>query len=487
MGVPPRKKMIKRVKRAVNPSAPIVGGKKKILVKRKIIKKPAAPVQASHQRAAPQVAQVPNVNQQQMVQAPISQNNKPLQAPQQPTAQMQAPIQPQVRMPKQPIVRKAPPIPVRKSPVAPRKSPVKAQRPQTLQPVRPVASNVGQQTVEPPVQNIELQQQEYVEQASYQVQEPQVSYEQEYQEEFVQDIPVFEEVDYEQEEIFETSYEQSQGDDLFEIQEDVSSYENEYEELIEEINDFEEPVEESSGLLEHKDDVIYVPKLKKEEKNLYFAYRNFLQAAFYAAEIGGYEPLQPRLKAKNMGPKLKDETIKTLQEDMINAWSVLSAIYPYELGGLSGNENDNELLSIAERSDDVYLQDAIFSHIEVMIELEACEIREEALGLRKEKQKIVDEYNEMKYKNDKVIETYVTLLEKEKFPINARKLITNYLRAASKDPEKAFETLTTNPAMFSRIEIENMPKKLFGLLKPSPSDAKKINKKIAKFLKKVKP
>jgi hypothetical protein len=238
---------------------------------------------------------------------------------------------------------------------------------------------------------------------------------------------------------------------------------------------------------EPADDPKFIQKLRKEERSLYKAYRGFLRAGFQGALRGGFDPVIPRVEAKYMGPVVKDEVVKALQEDMINVWSILSAIFPYELGGVTGNESDNQLLSIAENAEDPILQEAIFSHIEVLIELEAIEIRQEALGLKKEKKKIVKQYNEMKYMREKVINTYVEKLEKHKFPIDARKLMTNYLKAASKAPQKAFQTLTSNPAMFAPIEIDKMPKKLFGLIKPSPKDARNMNKKIARFLKKAKP
>jgi hypothetical protein len=319
-------------------------------------------------------------------------------------------------------------------------------------------------------------------------------YEEEYEEvyEEVYEQAPYEEVveeysqepEYDEQAVFEASYDQSQGDDVFDF-DDTSDYEE-----FDEQESFEEDYADAPAehrFLNYKSDKVYVPKLKKEERKIYLAYRNFLQSAFSASIRAGYEPVQPRVQAKNMGPKLKDDVVKILQEDMINAWSIMAAVYPYELGGLSGNETDDELLSIAERSGDEDLQDLIFSHIEVLIELEACEIREEVMGLRRDKKKIREEYNEMKYMREKVIETYVELIEKNNFPVDARKLMTNYLRAASKSPEKAYETLTTNPAMFSPILVDKMPRRLLGLLKPSPSDAKKMNKKIAKFLKKAKP
>ena len=46
--------------------------------------------------------------------------------------------------------------------------------------------------------------------------------------------------------------------------------------------------------------------------------------------------------------------------------------------------------------------------------------------------------------------------------------------------------LETNPATFAPIQVDKIPARFFGMIKPKPEDGIKINKKLGKFLKKLK-
>ena len=79
---------------------------------------------------------------------------------------------------------------------------------------------------------------------------------------------------------------------------------------------------------------------------------------------------------------------------------------------------------------------------------------------------------------------FITAIERKKFPVDAQKLVDNYFNLAKKDPKKAYQTLITNPLFFSPIQLEKMPKKMFG--KPSAAEASAVNKRLASFLKGLK-
>ena len=89
-------------------------------------------------------------------------------------------------------------------------------------------------------------------------------------------------------------------------------------------------------------------------------------------------------------------------------------------------------------------------------------------------------------KKKEKIDCYIKILEKQKFPIDAQKLILNYAKISAKDPDGAHQALCTNPAVFSPIIIDKIPSKFFGLIKVTPEDGAIWNKKIAKFIKKMK-
>lgn len=81
-----------------------------------------------------------------------------------------------------------------------------------------------------------------------------------------------------------------------------------------------------------------------------------------------------------------------------------------------------------------------------------------------------------------IVRAFTAAVEKEKFPVNARKLFVNYLNMADKNPQEAWSVLTTNPAYFSPIITTDSA----GKVVLSPSEAKKQNEKLAQFLKKLK-
>ena len=81
---------------------------------------------------------------------------------------------------------------------------------------------------------------------------------------------------------------------------------------------------------------------------------------------------------------------------------------------------------------------------------------------------------------------FIQAIERRRFPVNARKLINNYFNLSRKEPDKAYHTLITNPLYFSPIQMERLPKKFFGLVKPGPKDAAAVNKRLASYLKSLK-
>jgi len=80
----------------------------------------------------------------------------------------------------------------------------------------------------------------------------------------------------------------------------------------------------------------------------------------------------------------------------------------------------------------------------------------------------------------------VLAVERRHFPVDAKKLVNNYFTLSKRDPDKAYETLITNPLFFSPIIKERMPKKFFGLIKASAKDAVAVNKQLASFFKGLK-
>ncbi len=84
-----------------------------------------------------------------------------------------------------------------------------------------------------------------------------------------------------------------------------------------------------------------------------------------------------------------------------------------------------------------------------------------------------------------VIQKVADAIKKAGFPVDGKKLITNYLKAYETNKKEAYKTLTTNPAMFAPLQLDQIKKSfLFGKIKPE--DGHRINKELGIFLKHLK-
>ena len=131
-------------------------------------------------------------------------------------------------------------------------------------------------------------------------------------------------------------------------------------------------------------------------------------------------------------------------------------------------------------------QQILIAYLSVLVDLQLIQEKLNMLNIQEEADKIVDDIKEMEEDEQSIKNSFIKAVESKRFPIDAKKLINNYFTLAKKDPDKAYETLITNPLFFSPIQMERMPRKFFGLIKPSPKDALAVNKRLASFLKNLK-
>ena len=133
-----------------------------------------------------------------------------------------------------------------------------------------------------------------------------------------------------------------------------------------------------------------------------------------------------------------------------------------------------------------YAEQIILAYLDILIDFGMIHDKLELKAAQNKTKRFIKAIQKAQKDEEEVKKRFIKAIEKKKFPVDAKKLITNYFTLAKKEPEKAYETLITNPMFFSPIEIERMPKGLFGLSKPSPKDAAAINKQLASFLKHLK-
>lgn len=258
------------------------------------------------------------------------------------------------------------------------------------------------------------------------------------------------------------------------------------EEAQDNINETEELKQQNKEEIVSDNDDEYAANLPAEEKQLFNAYRSFAGAVIASALAGNVEAPVFTFEAQDIYPRFRPSRINRLNEDIFAGWRILLAVQPVRLSSLPPNPSDEQILNFAEKTTDENLQAALISYVEVLIELDGCEIaynmRKAKAKKRKIERQIIEEHNQRKERMQK----YVAAIQAKKFPIDAERLVSNYFKTARKDPDGAQKILENNPATFAPIEVEKIPPRFFGMIKPKPEDGIRVNKEIGEFFKKLK-
>ena len=229
-----------------------------------------------------------------------------------------------------------------------------------------------------------------------------------------------------------------------------------------------------------------VNALKEEEKNLYLAYSGLQDAINAITDEAGMPAMAFAVTPEMLQPNYKPSVGKKIAGDTIAVWDVLIKAKPNKITGIKPDSTDEQLLDFAEAIDDNLLTLAIISYVETIIEIEGCEISYREKCLKAERKRIEREIRAEHQKRADRSKRYIEEINKQKFPIDAERLISNYFKTASKDIDGAFQVLTNNPAVFAPIDVAKIKPRFFGLLKVTPQDGIRINKLIGKFLSKLK-
>ena len=127
-----------------------------------------------------------------------------------------------------------------------------------------------------------------------------------------------------------------------------------------------------------------------------------------------------------------------------------------------------------------------FAYLDLMIDIDIYKKKIELKEIKNKARQIINSVKNTEKQIAALKKRFVAAIERKRFPVDAKKLVDNYFTLAQKDAEQAYKTLITNPLYFSPIQLERMPKKFFGMSKPSAQDAMDVNKQLAAFLKKLK-
>ncbi|MBR2923028.1 MAG: hypothetical protein IKC10_06920 [Alphaproteobacteria bacterium] len=278
----------------------------------------------------------------------------------------------------------------------------------------------------------------------------------------------------------------SDNEDILADIHEKNQKEDSKEELVEE--SYEKPKEEKDYSYDEyiKDQSLDAELLAMEERRLYDAMINLMKSSVDCAKESNIEIKKFTFDVKNIIPRFNPKKTKNLSENILYAWDLLLKAQPERISTLPPNPSDEQILTYAEKTTNKNLMMALISYVESLIEIDACEIAYNLRKVRYQKYKIEKRIYEEELNRREKIRLYIQKIKKENFPIDAELLVNNYFKTARKDSEGARKILETNPSTFAPIQINKIPNKFFGLIKATPEDGKRINKKIGKFLKKLK-
>ena len=227
-------------------------------------------------------------------------------------------------------------------------------------------------------------------------------------------------------------------------------------------------------------------KLCEEEKNLYNAHSNFITAISEMAEDHQLPVPAFSITAEMLYPRYKPTLGEKFALDTLKGWDIMLQAHPTRIMNINPNAKDEELLEFAERTTDDILQMAIIAYVEILIEIESCEIAYEKRRLKAKRRKIEQQVVEEHQRRVEKMKKYIAAIEAKKFPIDAERLVNNYFKTSRKDADGAYQMLTNNPATFAPIDISKIKARFFGKIKAKPEDGIRVNKELGNFLKKLK-
>lgn len=226
--------------------------------------------------------------------------------------------------------------------------------------------------------------------------------------------------------------------------------------------------------------------LKEEERELAQKIKNFQDSMGVISMKKNLKTPTTDYMPEMLIPNYKPSIGKKIAEYLLASWDIINKYAPEDMKRLAPDADDEGYLSFAETLNDTDLQLAIISYVEILIDIEICEVsyeqKKEIMIKNRIKKELYEEYMALQERK----KLFIAKLKEKNFPIDVERLMNNYFRAAQKDPDSSFEALTKNPAMFAPIQMEKIKPKFFGLIKVTPEDGIKANQKIGAFIKKLK-
>ena len=204
-----------------------------------------------------------------------------------------------------------------------------------------------------------------------------------------------------------------------------------------------------------------------------------------------FELPQTKRELRIFKNQLRSEAKEGMMDDILDDLTAILPLIP-EMQRILNTDAplddliEEEIAYMEDSEDSSVGEQLVVSYLLVMADMEIMMRKAQSRRMREERENLIEEIQDNENEELEIQKAFVNALKKENFPVDAEKLIKNYFNFARKEPEKAYQLLTTNPLFFAPVQTEKLPKKFFGLVKAGPKEASAVNKRLASFLKKVK-
>ena len=116
------------------------------------------------------------------------------------------------------------------------------------------------------------------------------------------------------------------------------------------------------------------PVLGSEESELAQAFINYRNSINKLAANAGKTPPDWLFNIDDLHPNYRPSNGKILAGDLVEGWNFLCQIFPDNIGRFNVSSSDEEFLNFAETIRDQDLQLAVISYVEILIDIESCEL-----------------------------------------------------------------------------------------------------------------
>lgn len=196
-----------------------------------------------------------------------------------------------------------------------------------------------------------------------------------------------------------------------------------------------------------------VSHLYQEERQLYDAYKNFTSAIKTMALQSGKDEPEFSFSPAELYSRFRPSRGKLMNNDILKGWEIMLDCQATRLSSLPAHPSDEQILEFAEKTTDETLQMALISYVEILIEMEGCEINYNQRKAKAEKRKIERQiYEEHQHRLERMKNTS-TLLKQKNSPLMPSAWSTTFSKRPKKIPTARKKFLRIIPQPMPRLKL----------------------------------